>query len=47
MKKALRLRRLANFVKYNKEDKIFEMYERNQYNFELIQQKMIFMELEI
>ena len=48
MKKALRLRRLVNYQKYNsKEQELFKLYMDNESNFEQVRPALIRLELEM
>ena len=47
MKKALRLRRLISFQKYNKEQELFNIYMDNEKYFEKVKPELIRLELEI
>ena len=46
-KKALRLRRLHNFHKYDKEESIFDLYMANYNDFDSVKSELMRMELEI
>ena len=47
LKKALRLRRLISFQKYNKEQELFNIYMDNEKYFEKVKPELIRLELEI
>ena len=48
MKKALRLRRLVNYRKYNcKEQELFKLYMDNESDFERVKPELIRLELEM
>lgn len=47
LKKALRLRRLINYKKFDKEKDIFKIYMEHEFQFEKIKPELIKLELEI
>lgn len=47
LKKALRLRRLINFEKYDKESQLFQLYMDNPVSFEKVKPELMALELEI
>lgn len=47
LKKALRLRRLIAFDKFNKEEHIFKLYTDNADNFDAVKEELMRLELEI
>lgn len=47
MKKAMRLRRLTNFGKYDTETRMYELYKESRCNFGKIKSKLMQMELEL
>ena len=47
LEKALRLRRLMNYDKYNKEDHLFKIYLENYSEFDKIKPELIRLEMEI
>ena len=47
MRQALRLRRLSEDPKFNKEESIFNLYQQYESNFESVREKLIQMELQL